>query len=218
MQEKLKFKGKGHEVSVFCSGFRRCCCWGQGLIWGVFSQFSDISRMLNLYQLWLDDLYPRAKFADGLVIIEKLGHSKRMGVMRKEWIKESKIPAGDDRRREAVIDDDDDAAVESEAARKKIPDSSAESGSRTAMDGEESLFVGGGGANLDDDGDLLPDGDELDALLAEDSPSVLTTTANDSHQKTLQEPDKTGDPEESGNGFEDQYAEEMRMMADMENW
>lgn len=43
-----------------------------------------------MYQLWLDDLYPRAKFADGLAIIEKLGHTKRMQTMRREWINERK--------------------------------------------------------------------------------------------------------------------------------
>lgn len=46
--------------------------------------------MLNVYQFWLDDLYPRAKFADGLTIIEKLGHSKRIQAMRREWINEGK--------------------------------------------------------------------------------------------------------------------------------
>ncbi|KAL9106656.1 MAG: hypothetical protein Q9187_008532 [Circinaria calcarea] len=64
-KERLKFKGKGHE-------------------------YSDVARLLNLYQLWLDDLYPRAKFADGLAIIEKLGHTKRMQIMRREWINEGK--------------------------------------------------------------------------------------------------------------------------------
>ena len=43
-----------------------------------------------MYQLWLDDLYPRAKFVDGLAIIEKLGHTKRMQTMRKEWINEGR--------------------------------------------------------------------------------------------------------------------------------
>ncbi|KAK2737119.1 chromosome segregation in meiosis- protein [Myotisia sp. PD_48] len=62
---KLKFKGKGHE-------------------------FSDAVRLLTFYQLWLDDLFPRAKFADGLSMIEKLGHTKRMQIMRKEWISEGK--------------------------------------------------------------------------------------------------------------------------------
>ena len=46
--------------------------------------------MLNFYQLWLDDLFPKAKFADGLALIEKLGHTKRMQMMRKEWIDEEK--------------------------------------------------------------------------------------------------------------------------------
>lgn len=49
-----------------------------------------MARLLNVYQLWLDDLYPRAKFADGLAIIEKLGHKKRMQTMRREWIYEGK--------------------------------------------------------------------------------------------------------------------------------
>ncbi|OJD13404.1 hypothetical protein AJ78_06138 [Emergomyces pasteurianus Ep9510] len=62
---KLKFKGKNHE-------------------------YSDAMRLLNFYQLWLDDLYPRAKFVDGLAMIEKLGHSKRIQIMRKEWIDECK--------------------------------------------------------------------------------------------------------------------------------
>lgn len=53
-------------------------------------QFSDAARLLNFYQLWLDDLYPRAKFADGLSMIEKLGHSKRLQTMRRTWIDEEK--------------------------------------------------------------------------------------------------------------------------------
>ncbi|KAJ9216697.1 hypothetical protein DTO166G4_1543 [Paecilomyces variotii] len=63
--KKLRFKGKGHE-------------------------FSDAARLLNFYQLWLDDLFPRAKFADGLSMIEKLGHSKRIQVMRRQWIDEGR--------------------------------------------------------------------------------------------------------------------------------
>jgi replication fork protection complex subunit Csm3/Swi3 len=52
---------------------------------------------LNFYQLWLDDLFPRAKFADGLTMIERLGHSKRMQTMRREWIDEEKPKLFDDR-------------------------------------------------------------------------------------------------------------------------
>ncbi|KAL6231769.1 hypothetical protein BDW75DRAFT_219319 [Aspergillus navahoensis] len=65
-KENLKFKGRGHE-------------------------FSDLARLLNFYQLWLDDLFPRAKFADGLAMIERLGHSKRLQAMRRAWIDEEKL-------------------------------------------------------------------------------------------------------------------------------
>ncbi|KAJ5605063.1 hypothetical protein N7510_010217 [Penicillium lagena] len=56
----------------------------------AWEQFSDTARLLNFYQLWLDDLFPKAKFADGLAMIEKLGHSKRIQTMRREWINEEK--------------------------------------------------------------------------------------------------------------------------------
>src|SRR5579862_1682592 len=67
-KQRLHFKGKGHE-------------------------YSDAARILSLYQLWLDDLFPKAKFADALAIVEKLGHSKKMQVMRKEWIEEGAVKA-----------------------------------------------------------------------------------------------------------------------------
>ncbi|KAH0566291.1 hypothetical protein GP486_000317 [Trichoglossum hirsutum] len=60
-KERLRFRGKGHE-------------------------YSDAARILSLYQLWLDDLYPKAKFADALAMVEKLGHSKKIQIMRKAWI------------------------------------------------------------------------------------------------------------------------------------
>ncbi|KAI9751958.1 MAG: chromosome segregation in meiosis- protein [Lichina confinis] len=66
VKKGLRLKGKGHE-------------------------FSDVARMLAMYQLWLDDLFPKAKFADGLSIIEKLGHSRHMQVMRKQWIDDAKM-------------------------------------------------------------------------------------------------------------------------------
>ncbi|RYP13889.1 hypothetical protein DL765_006677 [Monosporascus sp. GIB2] len=62
---ELKFKGKGHE-------------------------FSDAARLLSFYQLWLDDLFPKAKFLDALVMVEKAGHKKHMHMKRMEWINEGK--------------------------------------------------------------------------------------------------------------------------------
>jgi len=127
-KDKLKFKGKGHE-------------------------FSDLSRMLNLYQLWLDDLYPKAKFKDGLTMVEKLGHTKRMQVSRRAWIDESKSL----RRRE---DEDVEMRLGDVAGQEggdndetfPIPTRSKE-----AVPGQEQS---GGGADA-------PDEDELDALLGE---------------------------------------------------
>ncbi|CAK7234331.1 Antiviral helicase ski2 [Sporothrix bragantina] len=74
----LKLKGKGHE-------------------------FSDASRLLSMYQLWLDDLFPKARFADALAMVEKEGHKTGMHKMRMEWINESKP--------KNVHDDLDDTAM-----------------------------------------------------------------------------------------------------------
>ncbi|OLN94094.1 Chromosome segregation in meiosis protein 3 [Colletotrichum chlorophyti] len=61
----LRFKGKGHE-------------------------FSDAARLLSFYQLWLDDLFPKAKFLDALAMVEKAGHKKQLVYKRMDWINESK--------------------------------------------------------------------------------------------------------------------------------
>ncbi|SZF01661.1 unnamed protein product [Blumeria hordei] len=61
--KNIQFRGKGHE-------------------------YSDASKLLNFYQLWLDDLFPKAKFRDALAMVEKLGHKKRIQAMRMEWINE----------------------------------------------------------------------------------------------------------------------------------
>lgn len=53
-------------------------------------QFSDTARLLSFYQLWLDDLFPKARFLDALSMVEKLGHKKRIQMMRMEWINEGK--------------------------------------------------------------------------------------------------------------------------------
>ncbi|KAK1255732.1 hypothetical protein MKX07_007991 [Trichoderma sp. CBMAI-0711] len=72
----LKLKGKGHE-------------------------FSDASRLLSFYQLWLDDLFPKARFLDALAMVEKAGHKKALVTARNEWINEGR-PKGSNN------DDDDD--------------------------------------------------------------------------------------------------------------
>ncbi|KAK4495736.1 hypothetical protein PRZ48_013004 [Zasmidium cellare] len=129
---RLKFRGKGHE-------------------------FADISRLLNTYQLWLDDLYPRAKFRDALAMVEKVGHSKRMQVMRKAWLDDTK--AG---RR------DTDPDVEMSGA---LGNAEEDNGAQPSA---EDLFqqmlqddAEADASKRQDPANDAPDDDELDALLGE---------------------------------------------------
>lgn len=95
-------------------------------------QFSDVSRLLNTYQLWLDDLFPKANFADGLSIIEKVGHSRRMQMLRREWIDEEKRPKESTPPPEEPQQDSGDIFMS--GARQDSAD-------RTHQDEDDSLFV-----------------------------------------------------------------------------
>jgi replication fork protection complex subunit Csm3/Swi3 len=157
--------------------------------------------MLNMYQLWLDDLYPRAKFADGLAIIEKLGHSKRIQYTRKEWIAEGKPKTADS-------DPEDNHFVAIETTR----DQDAEHMEGAAVENT----VQKNGLQLSEENDIPqqipdpkrvveedPDEDELDALLAEsDAPQI-------SFASTALRP-KPVAPDE------DNFEDDMDAMAEME--
>lgn len=158
--------------------------------------------MLNMYQLWLDDLYPRAKFADALTIIEKVGHTKRMQIMRKDWIDEGKPrrTVADDEDVDEITPDQTSArqgsvsmeGIEQEAGTTATRPDHGNSGMRSGSNEPMDAAVDG------------PDEDELDMLLAEsEQPSVSTTTALPS--RTVQQ------------GVDDPFADEMEAMADMED-
>nr|POE89775.1 chromosome segregation in meiosis protein 3 [Quercus suber] len=115
---RLKFKGKGHE-------------------------FNDMARLLNTYQLWLDDMYPRAKFRDGLTMVEKLGHGKRMQITRRGWIDETKP----NRNEDAPVQESD----------KHMNDE--------LLDDYIAPQSGPGLGPSDEDGHDIPDEEDLDALL-----------------------------------------------------
>lgn len=51
---------------------------------------------MKFYQIWLDDLFPKARFLDALKMVEKMGHKKRMQMMRMEWINEGKPHAANE--------------------------------------------------------------------------------------------------------------------------
>ena len=148
-------------------------------------QYSDSSRLLNLYQLWLDDLYPRAKFPDGLAMIEKLGHSRRMQTMRREWINEGKL-------NESYKEKDIDASPSSKDLQQKQPRTSGtdepktlrgrnnmidpDTGEDQSFTAEPATVLSSKKSNRVDQGLFLsdnePEEDELDDLLAENAGRV----------------------------------------------
>lgn len=160
-----------------------------------------MARLLNLYQLWLDDLFPKAKFADGLAMIEKLGHSKRIQVMRREWINQGKprnIWEQDQREELTSREVGQKAALEpsslapptgsgdggvdlsslestrGNSANRELVDK--QQGRREAdLRKDESLFV-------TDDEKSQPEDDELDALLAEGTLDQPVPQSNDQGQ------------------------------------
>lgn len=146
----------------------------QGRFKGKGFEFVDAEKLLNFYQLWLDDLFPKAKFVDGLAMIEKVGHSKRMHVMRREWIDEGKpkleyVDSGD----EHGPVDDHVAVTDADINRPdqgQVP-TSAENGDKSSFGlghGAESLFVPEEQHRSNKESDV-PEEDDLDALLAEET-------------------------------------------------
>jgi replication fork protection complex subunit Csm3/Swi3 len=116
--------------------------------------------MLNLYQLWLDDLYPKAKFKDGLAMVEKLGHTKRMQVSRRAWIDESKsMRRREDEDVEMRLGDVEGQAQEDNDEIFPIPKEPAHSQEQSNA-----------GADA-------PDEDELDALMGEEPGAAVPTRA-----------------------------------------
>ncbi|KAF2016266.1 Swi3-domain-containing protein [Aaosphaeria arxii CBS 175.79] len=188
-KDRLRLKGKGHE-------------------------YGDIARMLNMYQLWLDDLYPRAKFADGLVMIEKLGHSKRTQYMRKEWINEGKPGYNAASDAEETVEQSVDNTVEQNnqqsANAETAPNAEAMEGVLHG-DAAQNLRTS---SNLDERpshnmpqptenlGDYPDDDDDLDALLAESE-----MTHNPIPKRTV----SAGPPPE-----DDPFADDMEAMAELE--
>jgi replication fork protection complex subunit Csm3/Swi3 len=163
--------------------------------------------MLNMYQLWLDDLYPRAKFADGLAMIEKLGHTKRIQYMRKEWIDEGR-PKNNSSDVEPDQDDSMPAPVETIEQDTEQMDDLRQHSLDKENDHQEQE-QGGLLRQVEDvrrvSEDAEPDEDELDALLAESeyqAPDALMTSA----------------PPKIATTGDDMFADEMEAMAEMEGW
>ena len=127
--------------------------------------------MLRMYQLWLDDLYPRAKFSDDIQIIEKLGHTKEMQMLRKQWIDEDKPKPSDQAEIEVHTDNSrasgplpQQVSGKESAEQVSVDEASSQSDKNTSR---QSPHVASSNQ---------PEDDEMDALLA-------TELLQDSHQE-----------------------------------
>lgn len=158
---------------------------------GKGREYEDTAKLLNFFQLWLDDLHPRVKFADGLAIIEKLGHSKRLITMRKEWINEAT------RQRQGYSDTPREESgfnfTQNEPSN-ATGNHTFTSGMRdsTAMEQDNDLFVDQGNNGNLSPNVLLPtneheEDDDLDALLAE--PSMQDLSINNTHMPRNEDTD-----------------------------
>ncbi|OIW30755.1 Swi3-domain-containing protein [Coniochaeta ligniaria NRRL 30616] len=148
----LHLKGKGHE-------------------------WSDASKLLSFYQIWLDDLFPKAKFLDALGMVEKAGHKTAMHKARMDWIDEGKP-------KDKTFDDDGEdtyTAPAPEAAREPTRIAPVFERAKTTaagsqrqrtperedLFGDEDIYDATPRAKASRAGGGEPDEDDLDALMAE---------------------------------------------------
>ncbi|KAL7928990.1 replication fork protection component Swi3 domain-containing protein [Trichoderma chlorosporum] len=216
----LKLKGKGHE-------------------------FSDAARLLSFYQLWLDDLFPKARFLDALAMVEKAGHKKALVTARSEWINEGRPKAGNDGDDDdldigAVAITEDSQATEagiSTQNRQKTPE-------RDQVPDDDDLYGATPRAPARSTNPLrpappndAPDDDDLEALMAEaesmDSRQAATATTKQNTTSGTQHLDEEDDldaliaeaeaqdrpgghPTEKSKGGAQDFADEEEAMQEME--
>ena len=152
-----------------------------------------MTRLLNMYQFWLDDMYPRAKFADGLMMIEKLGHKKKIQLYRREWIEEGKPKVVYDGEGE-----EEDSQENAEA--READDTTNDASALQRSDGVGSSTAAMSGAlpapsPATPQEEELPPEDELDALMAEEAQGPAPTVRQ-------AEPDDFADEEEAMAGMD----------------
>ncbi|KAF2761127.1 Swi3-domain-containing protein [Pseudovirgaria hyperparasitica] len=195
-KDRLRFKGKGHE-------------------------FSDIARLLNTYQFWLDDLYPRAKFTDALVMVEKLGHKKTIQMMRRAWIDEGK----------PRVSEPDDYVDEYDVPRRPASEGLM-NGDQANNEARESRLdarlaqSSRGQENASEPLSHTPNDDELDALLAEEQESHRNEGSGDqvddddldallAEEESIINATKSTAKPPKAHPEEEEFADEMEAMAEM---
>lgn len=150
--KNLRLKGKGHE-------------------------WSDAARLLSLYQIWLDDLFPKAKFLDALAMVEKAGHKAAMHKARVAWIDEGKprdaTSFGDEEERVGGAEGRGETrepgrvAPVFEMAKRGGSGRERTPGGEEVGLGDEDIYGATPRAGKTAPGGGEPDEDDLDALMAE---------------------------------------------------
>ena len=184
-------------------------------------QFSDVAWLLGTYQVWLHELYPRAKFADGLAMIEKLGHAKRMQKLRCGWIDESKPKKAqendsDHEHLSATPRPELQANPSPRQSNLQTPDiESVPPAAETLSTENENEPMMDAGTNGHNDTDNMaftgaPDDDELDQLLAEEPMFNGNPSRNSSTSAAFL------NAENKHVGEEDVFAEEEEIMRELD--
>lgn len=178
-----------------------------------------------MYQLWLDDLFPKAKFLDALAMVEKAGHKRDMMTARQEWLDEGKLKrnadtddAADDGpgtenqddgptlqpstpTHAAAVPDDDDLYDATPRAPRIVPTN--EDPADDDLDALMNEAEEAGSASARQTRDVRPGEDDLDALMAE----------AEAHDGGNSKSKPAGQPAEQHD-----FADEEAAMEGMEEW
>jgi replication fork protection complex subunit Csm3/Swi3 len=210
---RLKFRGKGHEVRALTT--RHSLRHRQLTI--NLAQFSDVALLLRTYQLWLDDLYPRAKFADGLAIVEKLGHKKSMQRLRSEWINENQpkvsVPSDSEPENLSATPANPGSEMVLAGANQGETNISPDSNTGVLSDAEVTERAQTNGEELSDSALGIPDEDELDQLLADED-----TLGRNSFNPALASTELPSHTREDDAFADDGFDDEEDMMRDLGGW
>lgn len=175
--------------------------------------------------MWLDDLFPKAKFLDALAMVEKAGHKKRVMAARSEMINEAKP-------KDTVEEDDfgldaDGAAESGENVQNTTTQSRPRTPTQDDVPDDEDLY---GATPRNARSQNGPDDeDDLDALIAEaegqDSKPIPRRAEDDEEDEDLDaliaEAESNDQPKVipkavNGNATNEDFADEEAAMQEMD--
>lgn len=55
-----------------------------------------MQRLVEFYQLWTHELFPKARYEDAWAMIQRLGHQAQVRTARMQWLNEARFPPADE--------------------------------------------------------------------------------------------------------------------------